>query len=451
MTDADAIQQSLSGRLSFIYSTATIGLAALSLFWLVILLIMHWWLLAALQGVMAVACLLTWLLIRAGRLPIALICSQLMFYVVIITISLVYDVPNDLAPRVTHLFLPGIALVGYINYIREPSRLQLGVIALSLVSFIVFASTNVMVPFADPLPDSVRVPGSWVNTIAAATILAGCVYAMQAELSRKSTLARELQAAFFANQLELYYQPQVDRNGRTIGAEALLRWKHPKRGYVSPADFIPIAEQNGMMTLIGSWVLEQACQTLAQWQHEAATRSLKLAVNVSAGQFLDEGFEQFVLDVSARHGMDRTRLKLELTESVMVANIDLVVAKMTALHAAGIGTALDDFGTGYSSLGYLKRLPLEQLKIDRSFVQDVLDNQRSASLAKSVIHLGNDMGLAVLAEGVETQEQFNFLRDAGCSEFQGYLFGRPVPLAELVRDLAVARPQFAQRPRKKSA
>jgi len=428
LTDAEPSHLTLSQRLSTIYSAATIGLVALSLFWFAILVVMQWWELAFTEGVLALACVMTWLLVRAGRLSLALVASQMTFYAVILLICLRYDIPDQAAPRVTHLFLLATALVGYINYIREPSRLQLGVIAATLVTFVVFASTPLALPGAMPLPDSIRVPGSWLNTIVAVAILVGCVYAMQAELARKSALVRELQNAVIGRQFELFYQPQVDRDGHTIGAEALLRWNHPRRGYVSPDDFIPVAEQNGLMSLIGGWVIEQACKTLRLWQDDPQRRDLRLAVNVSADQFLDPGFEQFVLDAAARHGIARSRLKLELTESIMVSRIETTIAKMAALQAAGFGMSLDDFGTGYSSLGYLQRLPLEQLKIDRSFVRDVLDNSRSAALAKNVIQIGHDLGLAVLAEGVETQEQFDFLRDNGCSEFQGFLFGRPAPL-----------------------
>ncbi|WEK04916.1 MAG: EAL domain-containing protein [Candidatus Devosia phytovorans] len=428
LSRAEPSHLTLSRRMSTIYSTATTGLAVLSLFWLGVLLAMKWWELAFIEGVLALACLFTWLLVRAQRLSLAMIVSQLTFYVVILIICLKYDIPDAAAPRVTHLFLLSAALVGYINYIREPSRLQLVMIGVNLVTFVVFASTSLALPGMVPLPDQVRIPGSWLNTIFAVTILVGSVYAMQAELARKSALVRELQAAVLGNQFELFYQPQVDCDGRTIGAEALLRWMHPKRGLVPPDEFISVAEQNGLMKLIGSWVIEQACRTLGQWRSDPDRQDLRLAINVSADHFLDPGFEQFVVAAAARHAIDPTRLKLELTESIMVAKIEPAIAKMTALRLAGIGTALDDFGTGYSSLGYLQRLPLEQLKIDRSFVRDVLDNQRSAALARSVIQIGNDLGLAVLAEGVETQEQFDFLRNNGCTQFQGYLFGRPVPL-----------------------
>jgi EAL domain-containing protein (putative c-di-GMP-specific phosphodiesterase class I) len=435
LTDAGPSHRTLSGRLVFIFSAATAALAVLSLFWFAILLLMQWWLLALTEAVMGIACILTLLLIQRGRLSIALLVSQITFFAVIMLICLNYDIPNPAAPRVTHVFFLCLALVGYLNFVRERSHFQLALIALSLLGFVVFGSTMLALPSATPLPDAVRIPGSWLNTIVAVGLMAGCVYAMQIEFARKSNVVRELQAAVFRNQFELFYQSQVDADGRTTGAEALLRWRHPKRGLVPPDQFIPIAEQNGLMIIIGGWVLEQACRTLAAWQQDQATRHLQLAVNVSADQFLDPGFEQFVLDVTKRHAIDVSGLKLELTESVMAANIDLVIAKMTALRAAGIGTALDDFGTGYSSLGYLKRLPLEQLKIDRSFVQDVLENERSAALARSVIQLGNDLGMAVLAEGVETAQQFAFLREHGCTQFQGYLFGRPVPLDQFMAAL----------------
>jgi EAL domain-containing protein (putative c-di-GMP-specific phosphodiesterase class I) len=438
LTDAGPSHQTFSARLTLIYTIANVVIVGLGLFWLVVLSIIQWWSLALAEGIMTIACLLTLVLIRRGHLSRALISSQITFYGIVLLICMVYDVPNAAAPRVTHLFFLCLALVGYINLVRERSRLQLIVIVLATLSFVVFASSEIVLPFATPLPDAVRVPGSWLNTMVAVALLGGCVYLMQVEFARASTLVREMQAAVFNNQFELFYQPQVDHNGTIMGAEALLRWNHPKRGLVPPDEFLPSAEQNGIMTLIGNWVLQQACQTLSVWQQNPATSHLRLAVNVSASQFLDEQFEQFVLDACDRNHINRAGLKLELTESVMVANIELVIAKMTSLRAHGVGTALDDFGTGYSSLGYLKRLPIEQLKIDRSFVQDVLENERSAALARNVIHLGSDLGMAVLAEGVETQQQFEFLRENGCTHFQGYLFGRPVPLDQFTAILGAA-------------
>jgi EAL domain-containing protein (putative c-di-GMP-specific phosphodiesterase class I) len=180
-------------------------------------------------------------------------------------------------------------------------------------------------------------------------------------------------------------------------------------------------------------VLQSAMKTLADWSRHDETRHLTLSVNVSASQFLEDGFERSVLSLIETFGIDPTLLKIELTESVMVANPEIVIAKMHVLRAVGIGMALDDFGTGYSSLGYLRQLPLTQLKIDRSFVQSMTENRRSAALVRSIVQMGLDLELNVLAEGVETQDQINFLTQNGCQAYQGYFFGRPVPLEEFMR------------------
>ncbi|MBN9333819.1 MAG: EAL domain-containing protein [Devosia sp.] len=218
----------------------------------------------------------------------------------------------------------------------------------------------------------------------------------------------------------------------------MLRWKSPDGKQVSPAEFIPAAEQAGLMGRIGYWVLQSAMRTLAEWARHEETRHLTLSVNVSASQFLEDGFERSVLSLIETFGIDPTRLKIELTESVMVANPEIVIAKMQALRAAGIGMALDDFGTGYSSLGYLRQLPLTQLKIDRSFVQSMTDNKRSATLLRGIVKMGLDLELHVLAEGVETREQVSILTQNGCQAYQGYFFGRPMPLEEFMRQSTAA-------------
>ncbi len=192
------------------------------------------------------------------------------------------------------------------------------------------------------------------------------------------------------------------------------------------------------MDELGMWVLETSCRTLVDWTRNPQTRHLTLAANVSASQFLNEDFEHKLMDLLDTFGVDPRRLKLEITETVMVTNTEQVAAKMQVLRSIGVGLALDDFGTGYSALGYLRRLPLSELKIDRSFVQDVTENERSAALARSIIQIGRDLGLGVLAEGVETEAQFQLLRESGCDAFQGYHFGRPVPLAEFEAGMMVA-------------
>jgi len=252
---------------------------------------------------------------------------------------------------------------------------------------------------------------------------------MQALVNGRVVLEADLRRGLAEDQFVLYYQPQVRDDGATIGAEALVRWQHPGRGLVSPAEFIPLAEETGLIIPLGRWVLETACAQLARWASAAATAPLTLAVNVSARQFRQVDFVDQVLAALGHAGANPQRLKLELTESLLLDNVEDVVAKMTALKAKGVGFSLDDFGTGYSSLSYLKRLPLDQLKIDQSFVRDVFTDINDAAIAQAIIALSQTMGLSVIAEGVETEEQRDFLSRQGCQAYQGFLFSKPLPLA----------------------
>ncbi|PIY30232.1 MAG: hypothetical protein CO105_12330 [Comamonadaceae bacterium CG_4_9_14_3_um_filter_60_33] len=249
---------------------------------------------------------------------------------------------------------------------------------------------------------------------------------LQAQLVAQAELESDLRQCLQNNELHLVYQPQVDRNGNILGSEALLRWTHPTRGLVSPANFIPAAESSGFILQIGQWVLHTACLALTDWQSSAATVGLAVAVNVSAKQFHHPDFVSQVLSELDLTGANPALLKLELTESLLAQDLDGIVQKMNALKDRGVRFSLDDFGTGYSSLAYLKRLPLDQLKIDQGFVRDVLVDNSDAAIVRTVIVLGDKLGLNVIAEGVETQEQRQFLESNGCFAYQGYLFSRPL-------------------------
>ena len=253
---------------------------------------------------------------------------------------------------------------------------------------------------------------------------------MQAAVTTRVAMEVALREALATNQFLLHYQAQVSEQGQITGAEALLRWQDPQRGMVLPAEFIPMAEQSGLILPIGNWVLEAACEQLARWATQAVMAHLTLAVNVSAQQFHQRDFVDQVLLALERTGANAHQLKLELTESLLLANIDAVIAKMDALKARGVRFSLDDFGTGYSSLAYLKRLPLDQIKIDQVFVRDILIDPDDAAIAKAVIALAGSMGLAVVAEGVESQAQRKFLAELGCRNYQGYLFSCPLPIDE---------------------
>jgi len=252
--------------------------------------------------------------------------------------------------------------------------------------------------------------------------------AMEIVVVERAAMEMGLREAILNKQFLLYYQAQVVGEGRVTGAEVLVRWQHPQRGIVSPAEFIPLSEETGLILPLGQWILETACTQLALWADRPEMAHLTLAVNVSAHQFRQRDFVDRVLAVLKDTGANPQRLKLELTESLLVSNVEEVVEKMFALKAKGVGFSLDDFGTGYSSLSYLKRLPIDQLKIDQSFVRDVLSDPNDAAIAKTIIALAQSLGLGVIAEGVETASQRDFLVSFGCHAFQGYFYSRPLPL-----------------------
>lgn len=254
--------------------------------------------------------------------------------------------------------------------------------------------------------------------------------AMEATMLARAELESALGIALEKKQFELHYQPQIDARAQLVGAEALLRWRHPGRGLVEPGEFIPVAEETGLILPLGLWVLEQACAQLARWATMPHMAHLSIAVNVSVHQFSHGAFVAQVRSVLDSTGANPHRLKLELTESVVMHSVAEVARKMAALQTLGVRFALDDFGTGYSSLAYLKSLPLDQLKIDRSFVRDVLVDHNDAAIIRATIALARSLQLDVIAEGVETYEQEQFLTAAGCMSFQGFLYSRPLAEAD---------------------
>lgn len=254
--------------------------------------------------------------------------------------------------------------------------------------------------------------------------------AMQIALEKNAAILAELHQAIGNGELELYYQIQIDETKGILGAEVLLRWLHPTRGMVSPFEFIPLAEESGLIIPIGSWVLETACQQLKAWEKYPNRKHWQVSVNVSALQFQQEDFVEIVQDIISSNNINPRCLKLELTESMVLENIDIIIQKMQQLNRLGIDFSMDDFGTGYSSLSCLKRLPLKQLKIDQSFVRDITTDPDDAAIVQTIINLSSSLNYDVIAEGVETDEQRQFLFNNGCSQYQGYLFSRPVPISE---------------------
>jgi len=262
--------------------------------------------------------------------------------------------------------------------------------------------------------------------------------AVHPAVEMRATLENELAFALQGKQLLLYYQVQVNELQQPTGAEVLLRWQHPTLGMIPPDQFIPIAEETGEIVSIGQWVLAQACQQLKHWSQSAHTARLKLSVNVSAIQFSQPDFVQMVKETVLASGCDASYLRLELTESLIVKNIDEVIEKINALKVLGITFSLDDFGIGQSSLSVLKRLPLDELKIDRSFIKDIVHNNYDSFIVQTIINMGKNLSHSVIAEGVEMQQQMVMLQNMGCHAFQGYLFSRPLPLHEFEANLQAA-------------
>jgi diguanylate cyclase (GGDEF)-like protein len=251
--------------------------------------------------------------------------------------------------------------------------------------------------------------------------------AMQAAAEARARLEKDMRRGLAMREFVLFYQVQVDGEGQPVGAEALVRWRHGTRGLIAPGEFIPLAEQTGMILELGQWVLETACEQLARWASQPGMAHWTMAVNVSVSQFANTDFVGNVFRALQQSGARADRLKLEVTESMLAVDIEDIIFKMFAIKSRGVSFSLDDFGTGYSSLSYLRRLPLSQLKIDQSFVRDILGDPNDAAIARTILALGHTLGLEVIAEGVETAEQHAFLASLGCDAFQGYLFGRPTP------------------------
>lgn len=252
---------------------------------------------------------------------------------------------------------------------------------------------------------------------------------MQASVEARSVMENDLRVALKEEQFKMFYQMQVDHSKKILGAEVLIRWIHPKLGLIPPIQFISLAEETGLILPIGQWVLNDACAQIKTWEKSPHTKNLKISINVSARQFHQPDFVDQVINAVTKHSIDPVKLKLELTESLVLNNIDLTILKMNTLKQFGMHFSLDDFGTGYSSLSYLTKLPLDELKIDQSFVRNISTNKKDAVVVQTIIGMAKTLGLNVIAEGVETEAQRQFLEKHGCKFCQGYLFGKPVPLA----------------------
>jgi EAL domain-containing protein (putative c-di-GMP-specific phosphodiesterase class I) len=255
-------------------------------------------------------------------------------------------------------------------------------------------------------------------------------------------MEQELRRAIGCKEMEVYYQPIFDGKKKIVGHEALLRWNHPTRGMVSPGEFIPVAEESGLIRELGNWVLETACAAARTWPAH-----WRIAINVSAKQFLDADYLQTVVDILGRTDLPANRLELEITESLLIGDTTRVLPILIALKQHGVHISLDDFGTGFSSLNYLQRFPFEKIKIDRSFIASLGQSEESEKIVRAIIALGHSLNMTVTAEGVETHSQFGTLGNLKCDQIQGFLLDRPMPKAAVDQLLEVANAASGKSPR----
>jgi diguanylate cyclase len=422
---ADAIHAQRVRRLVLISSAVVVLVCGA---WATHALIAGMWILVGSYGLAATAGSCAIVLTLQKRLRLAARVLLGVMYGVLTCNSLLMGNTVEGVPRSPHLLLLATGVVAFLLMRREPIWLRRLAPAVCFATFV--ALSLVESPWLLPTMvnhGSNRV-GLIVNTVITASIIYISMLLMQSEASLRQRDETELRDALLGQQLLLHYQPQVDAEGQVRGAEALVRWSHPVRGMVPPGDFIPLAERTGLMQPLGEWVLREGCMQLARWAKNPRTAALDLAINVSAAQFDDDGFVQRVCSTIEATGANPRRVKLELTESLLAGNLDDIVAKMKALKQIGVRFSLDDFGTGFSSLSYLQRLPLHQLKIDQSFVRDMLSADNGAAIAQTVVELGRKLGLEVIAEGVETEAHRRALAEMDCVFYQGYLFSKPVPV-----------------------
>ncbi|WP_295959895.1 EAL domain-containing protein [uncultured Xanthomonas sp.] len=354
-------------------------------------------------------------------------------FVVVLVISFI-DAPIGTVPRSVHtFFLPLVA--GALFVFDRSRRYRALVFPLAcLGAFVAFGSGELdwLAPASSP-PLGMRRLGAISNMACAASLLAAILHIYRNDVNARISLERELARAVGNGEIEVLYQPQVSANGSMLGAEALVRWRHPSGKLLTPDKFIPLAEESQLIRDVGLEVLRQACSTLRRWSHEQDLRALVVAVNVSPVQLLDPNFVASVKQVITSEGVAPASLEFELTESALYVDTAGVRAKMHELKAFGIGWALDDFGTGFSSLAMLRTLPVTKLKIDRQFVNDAKADESSRRLLAKIVEISEVMGMVALAEGIEDAQQCEMLSAMGCRHFQGFLFGRPQPAHDLER------------------
>lgn len=382
--------------------------------------------------VLGVAILPCWYISVNGRFSQGILLSQLACLIFVIFFCVMYDVPRDIYQRTTHLYLPVIALVGYLNYQTNKSPWQLAIILSTLIAFVFFCSHAPTSIIDNRNHRTFQTISSWLNPILSTFLLFGGIVAIQYDFTQKKYKYKCIQEALYNNQFVLFYQPIVNKNGHVIGAEALIRWQHPTKGLLPPSYFIQDAEKSGLMPMIGEWVISQAVTDLLSWQEKEEMKELTLSINLTIDHFMQPDFSKKLKDKIHTGKIPAWLIKFELTEGVFISQPEVVADKINELVPFGFRFSLDDFGTGFSCLSTLRTIPLEQIKIDRSFISAALESEKGFVIAKSIIRMGRELNLEVVAEGIETNAQWALMREQGCTKFQGFLFSPPLTEHEYV-------------------
>lgn len=404
----------------------------LALGWLGCFIWLREWDLVFTVLMLGAATLPCWVMAWRGHFFQALLLAQVVCLVYVCVFCYRYDVSNALYHRTTHLYLPIVALVGYISYHRSPSLPQQGVVLLTLLLFILFSCDFSFLSASSPSLLPFQAISSWLNPCLTTLLFSAGIVAMRTDFSARKRRIKAIQHALYNDQFLLLYQPLVNSSGQVTGAEALIRWQHPGKGMISPADFIPEAQEAGLMPMVGEWVIGEACKTLLSWQACSQTRHLTLSVNITADHFMQPDFVRKLMYQASLYQIPCQKMRLELTESVFVSEPLQVAEKMEILAKSGFRFSLDDFGTGFSSLGSLRKLPFSQIKIDRSFVADESLSDKGAVIVRNIVRMGAELKLEVVAEGIENQAQWAVMKEYGCRAFQGFLFSRPVSAASFM-------------------
>ncbi|MCW2106631.1 UNVERIFIED_ORG: EAL domain-containing protein (putative c-di-GMP-specific phosphodiesterase class I) [Rahnella aquatilis] len=415
-----------TARLACLCRVAAYSGVVVCLGWLAFFIFLRDWELVISLLILAVFIMPCWRIAVNGHFPHGLMLAQTVCLIFVVVFCYRYDVPDVSVQRTTHLYLPVIALVGYMNYQQKKSIFQLIIIILSLLSFVVYCSTVNRFTIDNPSHRSFQILSVWLNPILSTLLLFGGIVAINVDFSRKKLMAKSIQDALYNEQFILLYQPMVNASGWITGAEALIRWKHPSQGLLSPSAFLRDAQNAGLMPMIGECVISQAFNCLMKWQKIEKIRHLTVSINITVDHIMQPDFVRKLLDRVRVDNIPCNQVHLELTESVFVSEPEIVAKKMNELVSAGFLFSLDDFGTGFSSLSTLRGLPLEQIKIDRSFITIVTESEKGAVIAKNIVRMGCELELEVVAEGIETEKQWAIMKEYGCTIFQGFFFSRPL-------------------------